>query len=165
MNKREFLDSLRAALATRVSASETAENVSYYEDYINTQRRMGKSEEEVIRSLGDPRLLARSIAEASKHAGAGWTQDGAYRSADRESSYTKEQDYHSYTDGQDYQGYAGERDYGGRTPRMPGWLIVFLAVFVIILILSAVFSVLSFLAPILLPVLLIMLVVKLVRRS
>ncbi len=156
MNKREFLDGLSAALASRVSASEAAENVNYYEDYINTQMRMGKSEEEVVQSLGDPRLLARSIAEASKHAGAGWSQESDYRNAETEGRYTNRQDY---------AGYTTEQDYRGRTAHVPGWLIVFVVVFVVILILSAVFSVLSLLAPILLPVLLIGLVIKLARRS
>ena len=68
MTKQEFLDSLRMALASRVSASQVEENIRYYEDYINTQMRMNRSEAEVIAELGDPRLLARSISDANKRA-------------------------------------------------------------------------------------------------
>ena len=61
MTKQEFLDGLGAALAGRISASLISENINYYEDYINTQVRMGRIEGEVVQSLGDPRLIAKSI--------------------------------------------------------------------------------------------------------
>ncbi len=149
MTKQEFLDSLRMALSGRANANTVEENVRYYEDYIRTQVRMGRSEEEVLKELGDPRLLARSIAEAGRHARSGQTQDAQYVSGD---------------DSGEGNGYGYDRGYRGNVYRMPGWLIVFLVLFVIIIILSAVFSVLSFLAPILLPVLIIMMVIKLLRR-
>lgn len=150
MTKQEFLDSLRAALASRVNASMVSENVRYYEDYINTQMRMGKSEEEVLKELGDPRLLARSIAEANKHAGAGQTQDVDYRNVD---------------DGDGRNGYTGETGYHNTIFHMPGWLIAVIAILVIVLILSAVFSVLSFLAPVFLPIVCVLLLVKIFRRT
>ncbi len=149
MTKQEFLDNLRMALSGRASAYTVEENVRYYEDYIRTQVRMGRSEEEVLKELGDPRLLARSIAEAGRHAETGQARDAQYVSGDNF--------------GED-NGYGYDRGYRGKVYRMPGWLIAFLVVFVIIIILSAVFSVLSFLAPILLPVLIIMMVIKVLRR-
>lgn len=69
MTKQEFLEELRKALSSRVSSATVNENVSYYEEYIATQTRMGRTEEEVLDELGDPRLLARSIAEAEERAG------------------------------------------------------------------------------------------------
>lgn len=149
MTKREFLDSLRAALSTRVGASVVNENINYYEDYINTQMRMGRSEAEVLEELGDPRLLARSIAEANKRAGTGQAQETVYRST--------EQDGYSST----------ENSKRTKTFRTPIWLILIFVVCIIALILSVVFSVLSILAPILLPVLLVVVVLRLlgsVRR-
>lgn len=64
MNKREFVDRLRAFLSGRIAPAQVEENARYYEDYINTQIRLGETEESVLRSLGDPRLIARSIVAA-----------------------------------------------------------------------------------------------------
>lgn len=155
MTKQEFLNSLRAALSSRIGASLVEENVRYYEDYINTQMRMGKSEEQVIGELGDPRLLARSIADANKRAGMSDAKE-AYEDADagRSGSYRGQYGGSTYT----------EESRRAKSYKMPGWLIVFLVVFVLILVLGMAFSVLSILAPILFPVLLIVLIVRLCRR-
>lgn len=61
MNKQDFIDRLRMALNGRVSPGLVMDNVNYYEDYINTEIRKGRTEEEVLESLGDPRLIARTI--------------------------------------------------------------------------------------------------------
>ena len=61
MTKQEFLEKLRLALTGNVPGSVVSENLQYYEDYINTEIRKGKSEEEVLAALGDPRLIARTI--------------------------------------------------------------------------------------------------------
>lgn len=65
MNKQEFLDRLRMALSGQVSAGQVEENVAYYSEYINSQVRMGQTEEKVLGSLGDPRLIAKSIVSAN----------------------------------------------------------------------------------------------------
>lgn len=151
MTKQNFLNSLRTALSNRMGASLVDSHVRYYEDYINTQVRMGKSEAEVIDELGDPRLLARSIADANKRAG-----------LHEETEYTEDDANRQYETNRG-RGYGeGEKN---RLHHMPGWLIVFIVVFVLLLILGLTFSVLSFLAPVLLPVLLIVMVVKLCRRT
>ena len=62
MNKQDFIDRLRMALNGRVSPGLVMDNVNYYEDYINTEIRKGRTEEEVLESLGDPRLIARMNA-------------------------------------------------------------------------------------------------------
>lgn len=155
MTKQEFLDSLRVALTGRVSASQVEENIRYYEDYINTRVRMNLSETEVIAELGDPRLLARSISDASKRAerGSGEGGDGC----DSQGSYG-------------YNGYGGYADGDGmqhkrRLFHMPLWLVLVLAFVVLILIFGAAFSILSYLAPVLIPVLLIVFVVRWIRSS
>ena len=77
MNKQDFLNSLGAALGSELGAAAAEENVKYYEEYINSQMRMGKSEEEVLRQLGNPKLIARSIIDA-KNSGAGVNTTGGY---------------------------------------------------------------------------------------
>lgn len=63
MEKQEFLEKLRSALSGRLSSENVADTLRYYEDYINTETRMGREEQEVMASLGDPRLIARTIIE------------------------------------------------------------------------------------------------------
>ncbi len=64
MNKQEFVDRLRSSLSGKISPSLVEENARYYEEYINTQIRLGEQEEKVLEKLGDPRLIARSIVAA-----------------------------------------------------------------------------------------------------
>ena len=66
MDKTEFLNQLRASLNGRMDAEEVADNLRYYEEYINGQLRLGRTESEVMASLGSPRLIARSITDATK---------------------------------------------------------------------------------------------------
>ena len=70
MSKEEFLDTLRKVLARELSESEVADNINYYWNYIEQQVASGKSEEQVLSELGDPRLIARRIiAHASEDGG------------------------------------------------------------------------------------------------
>lgn len=64
MEKTEFLNQLRQSLNGKIEPQEVMENIQYYEDYINMQIRLGKSETEVMEILGSPRLIARSIMDA-----------------------------------------------------------------------------------------------------
>ncbi len=64
MNRQEFVDRLKVSLSGKVSPGQVEENARYYEDYINTRIRLGETEESVMRELGDPRLIARSIVAA-----------------------------------------------------------------------------------------------------
>lgn len=68
MNRYEFISILRTALTGKVPATTVEDNVQYYEEYIEVQLRQGKREEEILESLGDPRLLARTVIEANKYA-------------------------------------------------------------------------------------------------
>ena len=65
MNKAEFLEQLRLSLNGRMDASQVMDNLRYYEEYINSQLRQGKTEEDVMSMLGSPRLIARTITDAN----------------------------------------------------------------------------------------------------
>lgn len=146
MDRTEFLDRLQRALSSGVNSSQVAENVRYYQDYIDVEIRKGRSEAEVLAGLGDPRLLAKSIIEANKRAG---INEGTNRNYDEE---TAEEPYRAQQDGS-----------AGRVVRMPGWLIALILVVVALLIIGVVFSVISFLAPIIIPVLIVVLVVNFIK--
>ena len=83
MDRIEFIEKLQRALAGGVNSSQVAENVRYYQEYIDVEMRKGRSEEEVLTSLGDPRLLAKSIIEANKRAG---VNEGTNRNYDEETA-------------------------------------------------------------------------------
>ncbi len=65
MNKDEFLRELQESLTGEISDQEIQENLSYYNSYITEEIQKGKSEQEVLTSLGSPRLIARSIIDAA----------------------------------------------------------------------------------------------------
>lgn len=137
MTKHEFLEKLRLSLNGKVPGNIVTENLQYYEDYINTEMRKGKSEEEVLDSLGDPRLIARTIITTS---------------GSRENTGTSE-----------YREYSSGRSQGGVRGGLPIWLWLILGILIVVLIFSAVISLLSFLWPILLPVVIIMAIMFLVK--
>lgn len=146
MTRYEFIDVLQRTLAGNVSSGVVNENIRYYEDYIDTKLRIGESEEDVIESLGDPRLLAKTIMEASKNDIGSETQGYEYENVYDENG---QEDNRSST--------------GGHIYRMPGWLLAVIVIAVIILIIGAVTSLLSALLPILLPVLLVVFIYRLIK--
>ena len=144
------------ALGGKVSSGQLTENLEYYEDYINTEIRKGRSEEEVLSELGDPRLIARTIVETG-----GGGQTGQY------AEYGEYGEDAGWSGGEEDAGYRPEGPFGpGRVSlfgRIPLWAWLILALLVVVLILSAVFSVITALLPILLPILGVLFLVKVFR--
>lgn len=62
MTRDAFLRELRIALQGRIPQAQVNEHLSYYENYIIEESRKGRTEEEVLLSLGDPRLIAKTLA-------------------------------------------------------------------------------------------------------
>lgn len=154
MSKREFIDRLRAALNGRVSPNLVADNVNYYEDYINTEIQKGRTEREVLDSLGDPRLIAKTIVETNGQDMAGTYQSdydngSPYRDADTREEYGSP--------------YTRQPDKGTGGVRIPGWVWTLLVILVVVFIFMAIFSVLAFLAPIIIPIIVVVFLVKLFR--
>lgn len=147
MERVTFINELRAALASRVSPQVVTENVNYYEEYINSEIQKGRREEDIIAGLGDPRLLARNIADAEKRAAAS-------------SAYEDSEEYV-------YEDADSREDNGPRVKvhRVPLWLVITIVVLVVILILAAAFSILTALLPIIIPVLCVVLLFRLIQRS
>lgn len=143
MDRTEFIDRLQRALAGGVNSSRVAENVQYYREYIDVEIRKGRSEEEVLGSLGDPRLLAKSIIEANKRSG---ISEGTNRTYDEETEEDSGEEW----------GKTGKQN----IVRVPGWLILLIAIVIFLLIIGVVFSMISFLAPIIIPVLIVILAVN-----
>ncbi len=147
MDRTEFMDRLQRSLAGGVNSSQVAENVRYYQDYIDMEIRKGRSEAEVLSTLGDPRLLAKSIIEANKRAG---YVEGTNQNFDEET----QEDVRSQ-----------EGRVSGGAMRVPGWLIILFVVVIALLIIGVVFSVISLLAPIIIPVLIVVLLYHFIRSK
>lgn len=147
MDRVTFINELRAALASRVNSQVVTENINYYEEYINTEVRKGRREDEVIAGLGDPRLLARNIADAEKRAAA----SSAYEASE-------EFIYEDADSGEN----SGPRI---KVHHVPLWLVILIVVLVLVLILAAAFSILSVLLPVIIPVVCVIMICRLVRRS
>lgn len=64
MTKKQFLEELKTSLEGMVSPMVVQQNMNYYENYISEQIRNGKSEQDVLNELGNPRLIAKSIIDA-----------------------------------------------------------------------------------------------------
>ena len=141
MDKEAFLLGLRQALTGNLPADVVDSHIEYYRDYINSKIRMGESEQDVVASLGNPRLIARSILEVS---------DTAYQRAE-------------YQQSTDYSEQESSSQFKSWKKKMPGWLKSLIVFLVVILVINLLFRLAFSLLPVFLPILLILLVVKFFR--
>lgn len=142
MSKQEYVRCIEKALVGKVSAQELRDTVEYYRDYIDMEIRKGKSEQEVLEALGDPRLLAKTIAMTSGYGNHGSGMDTAACEEKK------------------------EKTTGGKTK---SWHIPLLAmagilILVLVLVASVALSVLRILLPFVLPVMMLLWIVRLLRK-
>ncbi len=150
MSRAEFIDKLQRALAGGLSSGMVAENVRYYQDYIDTEVRKGRREEEVLAQLGDPRLLAKSIIEANKHAGESYGTNRAY-------------DEEVADDVQDWE--TDDEQPHVKRMMLPGWLIMLIVTVAVIVVIGLAFSLLYLFAPVIIVVLIVVLIVKVFQSN
>lgn len=62
MRRQEFIEQLRIALQGTIPQEKLNEHLRYYDNYIMEEARKGRTEEQVIEDLGDPRLIAKTLA-------------------------------------------------------------------------------------------------------
>lgn len=93
----EFLEKLRQSLAGRIDSGTLQDTMNYYQEYFEIQVRSGKSEQEILEQLGDPRLLAKSILQAEQRSST--MEEAEYEEAPEEeenpSSLWTEADYNA----------------------------------------------------------------------
>lgn len=159
--KQQFIDGLRRALTGQIGQQEVEEHIRYYDEYITAEMRMGRAESDVLKELGEPRLIAMSICAAGEAAG-GNTEENATNHYQ-----------HGYEEYEGYQGQGGdaEREERGETDRRPFvfrhpkltiTLVIAAILLVVILVIALAFSLLQILWPIILIVVIIGLVARLV---
>ena len=130
MNKQVFLDELRQALEGNISSQSIVSNIMYYDEYFTNEIRKGRSEEEIIDELGDPRLIAKTIIDTS----------GFNASTVEEDVYDEDTD----------------NSFKGRN--LNKYLLIFIAVLVVVFVLSVFVKLVRFTIP-LIPIIFIIFVV------
>lgn len=141
MVKSEFLEILRDTLTGELSSEKIAEHIKYYEEYIGEKIQSGLTEEDVMRELGEPRLIAKTIIDTFKV-----SKEYQYdRASDRTQSRWNENSYDEYEeelgnknrrDNYTRNGYEGTNDYNLKDMlgiHHQNWYQKLIAVFVIVL--------------------------------
>ena len=148
MDKKEFIERLQRSLASGLNSSQVADNIRYYQDYIESEILKGKSEKEVIAALGDPRLLAKSIIEANKHSGENY---GSNREYDEEVADK-----------------SGNSIFGKILAiifMLPTWLVILIVAVILIIGIGVITSLISYFLPVILTVLIVLLIVNLFQGN
>ena len=143
MTKQEFLDGLRRSLTGGMETSEVNEHINYYSQYIDSQIRMGSSEEEVMASLGEPRLIAKTLL--GMEGGESVTEEYVEDEAVRDGNYR----YFNFN---------------GKSIKIPGWLFTILVCVIGFFVLTFVFALLTRLLPIFFMIMVVIMVYRFVRN-
>ncbi len=121
MKLQDFLEELKDALDGEIPPTQIEVNLKYYRDYVKQREQQGKTEEEILNELGEPRLIARTIIDTS------------HLNKNTEKKYnTTYQKKDSYTDTEN-------PDLSSNVYHMPLWLFKVIAIIVILLIISILF--------------------------
>ena len=162
MTKEEFLEGLKRALFSTGSQSLIEYNLDYYSSYIDGEIAKGRSMDEIMNELGDPRLIANSIkvAEGYSDVFVGLEDEVIEESTD---NYKENQNYEFNNKGfdKDYEESHKENsafkiyNMNGKSLILP--LIIALAVLILVVV------VFSFLAPVLLQIIAVLIVVGLIK--
>ena len=74
MSKEEYLRGLEEALKGEVPGSVIRDNLNYYNSYLSQEISKGRTMEDIIIEIGEPRIVARTIIDSCEAAGE--TEDG-----------------------------------------------------------------------------------------
>ncbi len=158
MTRQEFLQELRIALQGEVSQAAINEHIRYYESYIIEESRKGRSEEEVIAQLGNPRLIAKTLIDTTEQFG----------SAKRDEYYSE-----SYSQGETENGKGFHADYSDENGwdirfgklKLNSWYGKLLMILLAIIVIVVAAHVVAFLLPIIVVIVMILLIISLIFGS
>lgn len=146
MTKKEFLNTLYEQLSDQMPEAKASAHTQYYHDYIQDAIKRGQKEKQVLDSLGDPRLIAKTLidtdAEPSVFSGSGT------------SDYSGQDLYHTENTG---YGNQSDSEYGQPKHRhyhldLSTWYGKLIVIVAATAVLALLFMVLSFLLPVILVV-------------
>ena len=148
MTKQEFLGQLRRSLTGNTEYHNVESHMRYYTEYIEIEMRKGRSEEDVMAELGDPRLISKTLLEAEEAVSE--ATSGEYREfVDEEEPVRKR---------------TGNIFVNGKAFRLPGWALALILCVVLMSVFSLIFTVLSLVLPYLLLVLAAVFLYRWIRR-
>ncbi len=131
MEKQEFINGLRRGLSGIEDYDYINDTVNYYENYIEAEVRKGETEEMVLRMLGDPALIAKSI-----------------RASRGEMAATRGTATESYEQTEETRSNSINLNWIEKLMRLPGWTLRVLGVTVVALVLIVVGLLLQWLFPV-----------------
>ena len=166
MTKEEFLEGLKRALFSTGSQSLIEYNLDYYSSYIDGEIAKGRSMDDVMNELGDPRLIANSIkvAEGYSDVFVGLEDEVIDGNA---GDYKENSNFEFNTKGfdKDYEE-SHEENSAFKIYNMTGKSLILpliIALAVLILVVVVIVAVFSFLAPVLLPIIAVLIVIGLIK--
>lgn len=159
MIREEFLRGLKDALAGQIPPAAVQQNLQYYDDYIRTEISKGRTEQDVMEELGEPRLIARTIIDTTP--GAGEDVYDEYRS---ENTYDSGSSGSYREEGQG--GFAGSYQSQGNIHYydLSKWYWKVLGIVIVIAVVTLVIAVVSGVLTLIIPVLPVLIAVWLVMR-
>lgn len=157
------MQGLKSELEGRVPYSVIQENLRYYDSYIMEEAAKGQTEDEVIESLGGPRIIARTIADAALD-----TEDrpDGFDSSESEASYRSGPAGSSQEEREPFRGKKPEVhyvDFGKWYVRLIAGLVVFLVIFLVMTVFFGIMGLAGWILSYIWPVLLVMLAVWMFR--
>ena len=157
------MQGLKSELEGRVPYSVIQENLRYYDSYIMEEAAKGQTEDEVIESLGGPRIIARTIVDAALD-----TEDrpDGFDSFESEASYRSGPAGSSQEEREPFRGKKPEVhyvDFGKWYVRLIAGLVVFLVIFLVMTVFFGIMGLAGWSLSYIWPVLLVMLAVWMFR--
>ena len=157
------MQGLKSELEGRVPYSVIQENLRYYDSYIMEEAAKGQTEDEVIESLGGPRIIARTIVDAALD-----TEDrpDGFDSFESEASYRSGPAGSSQEEREPFRGKKPEVhyvDFGKWYVRPIAGLVVFLVIFLVMTVFFGIMGLAGWILSYIWPVLLVMLAVWMFR--
>ena len=157
------MQGLKSELEGRVPYSVIQENLRYYDSYIMEEAAKGQTEDEVIESLGGPRIIARTIVDAALD-----TEDrpDGFDSFESEASYRSGPAGSSQEEREPFRGKKPEVhyvDFGKWYVRLIAGLVVFLVIFLVMTVFFGIMGLAGWILSYMWPVLLVMLAVWMFR--
>lgn len=158
MTRQEFLQELRIALQGEVNQAAINEHIRYYESYIIEESRKGKSEEEVIAQLGNPRLIAKTLIDTTEQFGSAKSEE-YYSESYSQKTAGNEKGFHA-----DYSDVDGWDVRIGKL-KLNSWYGKLIMILLAIIIIVVVAHVVAFLLPFVIVIVMILLIISLIFGS
>ena len=143
MTKEEFIKELRSALSGEVNQDVLNENIQYYDQYLSQEQQKGRTIDEIVEEIGNPRSIARTIIDTSSNVSA------------------TSSDYDQQTEQNDGVNYSKTI----RKAKIGIWAAVLIILLILIGVIAILGRVIQLFAPILLPLLLISIAVRLLTKQ